>query len=93
MFQYDVPTLTLNGELDGLLRISRGAEAYWHSMVNIDKSQVNKYPMLALKGISHSSFMDSTMLPGAVKSGDIKPEVDEKTAHNTVALAMTAFIA
>jgi len=37
-FDFDVPTLTLNGELDGLLRISRGAESYWHQKINIDKS-------------------------------------------------------
>jgi len=82
----------LNGELDGLLRISRGAEAYWHAKVNVDKSQAGKFPVLALEGLSHSSFMDSTMLPSAVKSGDIKPEVDEKTAHQTVAKAMMGFI-
>jgi hypothetical protein len=33
------PTLTLSGELDGLLRISRAAEAYWHGEINIDASQ------------------------------------------------------
>jgi hypothetical protein len=29
--------LTLLGEKDGLLRISRGAEAYWHQQININK--------------------------------------------------------
>lgn len=77
LFHYDVPTLTLNGELDGLLRISRGAEAYWHSKINVDPSQTNKFPVVALQGMSHSSFMDSKMLPSAVVSGDIKPSVDE----------------
>jgi len=92
LFHFDVPTLTLTGELDGLLRISRGAEAYWHSMVNIDQSQANKFPVVALQGVSHSSFMDSTMLPSAVKSGDIKPEVDEKTAHDTISKSILAFV-
>lgn len=27
---FDVPVLTLAGEKDGLLRISRAAESYWH---------------------------------------------------------------
>ena len=35
-FDYDVPTLTLGGTKDGLLRVSRLAEAYWHSQVNIE---------------------------------------------------------
>ena len=29
-FDYDVPTLTLGGTKDGLMRVSRLAEAYWH---------------------------------------------------------------
>lgn len=38
IFDYPTPTLTLNGLKDGLLRISRGAEAFWHSEKNIDES-------------------------------------------------------
>lgn len=34
-FNYDVPTLTLVGDKDGLLRITRGAESYWHQTKNI----------------------------------------------------------
>ena len=34
-WDYDVPTLTLAGTKDGLLRISRIAEAYWHQYTNI----------------------------------------------------------
>jgi len=34
-FDYDVPTLTLVGDKDGLLRITRGAESYWHQTKNI----------------------------------------------------------
>lgn len=34
-FDYDVPTLTLAGDKDGLLRITRAAESYWHQTKNI----------------------------------------------------------
>lgn len=34
-WDYDVPTLTLGGTKDGLLRVSRVAEAYWHQYKNI----------------------------------------------------------
>lgn len=34
-WDYDVPTLSLAGTKDGLLRISRVAEAYWHQYTNI----------------------------------------------------------
>ena len=69
--------MTLLGEKDGLLRISRGAEAYWHQQINIDKNQENNFPVVYLKGASHASFMDSSMLPSAVKDSDLKQEVDE----------------
>jgi len=35
--------------------------------------------------MNHAGFMDSTMLPSAVKNGDMKSEVDEKVGHNLVA--------
>ena len=37
-FHSATPTLTLVGEKDGLMRISRGAEAYWHQAVNVQAS-------------------------------------------------------
>jgi len=35
-FDYDVPTLTLGGTKDGLMRVTRLAEAYWHQYNNIE---------------------------------------------------------
>ena len=91
-FDYEIPTLTLNGELDGLLRISRSAEAYWHTN-NVVKDQADKFPVVALEGLSHSSFMDFSMLPSAVTSNDIQPEMDEKTGHNMTSNVIASFIA
>ena len=90
-FDYEIPTLTLNGELDGLLRISRSAEAYWHTN-NVVKSQSGRFPVVALEGLSHSSFMDFSMLPSAVTSNDIQPEVDEKTGHIMTSNVIASFI-
>ena len=36
LFDYQVPTLTLGGTKDGLMRVTRLAEAYWHQVNNID---------------------------------------------------------
>jgi len=33
---YDVPTLTLGGTKDGLLRVTRLTESYWHQYENIE---------------------------------------------------------
>jgi len=51
------------------------------------------FPILALKGVSHSSFMDSTMLPDQVKNHDIKPELSEAESHKVIARAITSFVA
>ena len=92
-FDYDIPTLTLNAELDGLMRITRSAEAYWHANTNIVKDQTDKFPVVALEGLSHSSFMDFSMIPSTVRSSDIQPEVDEKTGHNMTSNLVASFIA
>jgi len=66
LFDYKTPTLQLSGVKDGLLRISRGAEAFWHQEKNIDKSQKGMFPVIALDYVSHASFMDSSMIPSFV---------------------------
>ncbi len=35
-FDYPVPTLTIGGTKDGLMRISRIAESFWHSQENVN---------------------------------------------------------
>lgn len=40
-----IPTLVLGAERDGLYRITREAEAYYHHVVNINPSQAGKYPV------------------------------------------------
>lgn len=42
--------------------------------------------------MSHAGFMDSTMLPSAVKDGDLSPEIDEGVAHGKVGKIMSEFI-
>ena len=37
-WNWDVPTLTINGTKDGLYRISRVAEGWWHQYKNIEES-------------------------------------------------------
>lgn len=92
LFDFNVPTLTLNGEIDGLLRITRGAESYYHQKINIHDSQVDKYPVIALEGMSHVSFMDHTMVPSAVQTDDINPDADEQKGFHAAATAIVAFV-
>ena len=50
------------------------------------------FPVIALDDISHASFMDSHMIPSAVKNSDLKADIPEDKAHNIIANAMTSFI-
>lgn len=73
-YDYDVPTLTLGGTKDGLMRISRVAESYWHSYDNVTPAQKDLFPVVALSGVSHMGFMSGTP-PSAVEKRDLVPDV------------------
>ena len=90
-FEYEVPTLTLGGTKDGLMRVSRLAEAYWHSQVNIEASQANMFPIYAMEGTSHMSYMTGEA-PKAVKKKDLVPDVDDETARKSFGGAIVEFI-
>ena len=84
--QQSYPILTLSGELDGLFRIMRVAEARYHS---------NKHgfhqPVIVISGANHMSFA-SGPVPLFVRLNDLKSEVDEAVAHKEIARATVAFM-
>jgi len=56
LFQLDmpVPILTISGEMDGVARIFRIAEAYYKQNLHpSEESNKDKFPVVVLKGISH----------------------------------------
>ena len=53
-YDYKVPTLTIGGTKDGLMRVSRVAESFWHSHLNINSSQKDLFPVMAFEGVSHA---------------------------------------
>jgi len=91
LFDYPSPVLTLGGTKDGLLRVTRVAEAYYHQVENIDKSQKDMFPVVTIPGGSHMSFMSGTP-PSAVYKSDLRPEIAESDAHKFVAKQMSTFI-
>lgn len=90
-FDYKTPTLTIAGTKDGLLRVTRAAESFWHQSENINSDQANMFPVLALDGLSHAGFMDSTMIPSYVQSNDLKQEIDEEMGHSQIAKGIVNF--
>ena len=91
LFDYPSPVLTLGGTKDGLLRVTRVAEAYYHQIENIDKSQKDMFPVVTIPGGSHMSFM-SGVPPKAVYKDDLNADISEAEAHKFVAEQITSFI-
>lgn len=83
-FDYPVPTLTLGGTKDGLMRITRVAESYYHSVTNINSDQKDLFPVVALEGVAHMGFMSGEP-PKAVKKRDLVMDVSEDKAHKMAA--------
>jgi hypothetical protein len=50
---YSVPTLSIAGTRDGISRLSRTAESYWHQVKNVQSSQADTFPVEVIKGVSH----------------------------------------
>ena len=90
-FNYDVPTLTLGGTKDGLMRVSRLTEAYWHQAKNIESAQAGMFPVFAMEGTAHMSYMTGEP-PSSVKSRDLRPDVDGSVAKSTFAGEIVKFI-
>lgn len=74
-FDVPIPTMTLAGTKDGLYRVSRAAEGYWHGNENVETDQKDRYPVALVEGGSHGSFMDEDMIGSHVMNTDLKPEI------------------
>lgn len=59
LYDFPIPTIQIGGTRDGLMRISRVAEEYWHSVQNIDSSQAGMFPTVAFEGVAHHTFMSA----------------------------------
>lgn len=84
-------TLTIGNELDGLCRVMRIAEAYYHSVENIVTQDSGKHLVMVVKGASHMQFASGDV-PTFVRSNDLKPEITEEEAHSRIAQIIAAFM-
>ena len=90
---YNVPTLTIGGELDGLTRVTRIMEAYYHQVLTASDqtTAMTNFPVIVINGMTHLQFASGDP-PPLVKLRDLKPEISYEEAHNTAATYITAFI-
>ena len=90
---YPVPTLTIGGELDGLCRVTRIMEAFYHRVLHAQEHlAVTNFPVVTVGGMTHMQFASGTP-PWLVKLRDLKPEITYEQAHSAVAALVAAFIA
>jgi len=82
---FPVPTLMLDGTLDGLMRVTRQAESFYHY-----KGQSN-FPIVIYEGTSHMQFASGPP-PLNVKMNDLKPTVPDDKAHQMMANTIKNFI-
>jgi len=81
--QFKVPVLTIGGDLDGLCRITRIAEAIY--------TQNKTLPVTVVNGASHMSFASGEP-PKFVKDNDLKPELSEADAQDLIVSDMAEFL-
>jgi len=75
---YPVTTLTIGGELDGLARITRLAEAFYRAKGSAD------FPVAVVPGLTHMQFASGEP-PLLVRMRDLQPEITESEAHGAIA--------
>ncbi|CAK9107012.1 Uncharacterized protein SCF082_LOCUS49830 [Durusdinium trenchii] len=86
------PTLTLDGDLDGLLRVSRQAEAYFHQVERAGAQETLDRPVVILEGLNHWSF-SSGPLPSNVASHDLRAEVSTVEGHQLIGEVVSDYLA
>jgi len=90
---WPVPTLTIDGELDGQLHITRQAEAYYHQVEHAANATAAAMgnPVVILEGLSHWSF-GSGPASSTILKNDLKPEVSEADGHRAIAEVVNNFV-
>ena len=82
--QYPLPTLSIGGELDGVVRVSRLAEA-WYTQEALPQHKVK-----LVAGMSHSDLVD--VAPAAVTASDLQSEIGPDQAREAVAEIISDYL-
>lgn len=88
-----MPSLTISGDLDGLVSIMRIAECYHH---NVERAEAEardplNSPVVVIEGANHGSFFEGP-IPAFVAAHDLSPEAEHSYVQNQVAQTITNFI-
>ena len=94
---FPYPVLTVDGDLDGLLRITRQAEAFYNQVTlphgaDGAAAAAGAFPVVVHPGMTHWSIASGTP-PSNVVNNDLAPEVSEAAGHATLAKTVSTFLA
>jgi hypothetical protein len=90
------PILTLGAELDGLARITRLAESFYHDYDNqkkellFNKDKKSSYTII-IPGMNHYQFVGEGAPPSFVVKNDIEPEISNAVAMDVTTSLTVAF--
>jgi hypothetical protein len=85
---FPVPTLTISGELDGVVRLARLAEAHYTQ----SSLPAADFPVVVVAGMNHAALLGSAGLPAAVSGTDLRAEISGAAAIKAVADSVAAFV-
>ena len=92
---YPLPILSVNGELDGLQKITRVAEAFYNGYDRQKKDVALgtwEHPIVLVPGMNHMQFADGQDPTMVVEKLDLLPDIETKVAHIQVAKAVSRFL-
>ena len=90
---YPLPTFTVGAELDGVCRVSRIMEEFYHLIYTADNISTarKRYPVAVMRGMSHLQFASGEP-SDTIKKYDLKPEVNDSEAHQTTGSLLGKFV-
>ena len=76
--------MVIGGNLDGLMRVTRLAETYYHANKNIRSEQEGLFQVELVQGMNHQSFvsdLDASSMPAYIRDHDLEAERTREDAQ------------
>ena len=91
IIDYPVAVLTVGGELYGMCRVTRMAEAFYKQQTNLQASeQMDKFPVVILEGINHAQFISGK--PNSfIEKNDLRSEVSKADGFETISQVLVEY--
>lgn len=83
--------MVVGAELDGLNRVTRFAESYYHTNVNINQKQKGQFTTLLIRGMNHAQFANAdAKQPDFIQKNDLKAESSQDDNLNSIVKAIAS---